>query len=155
MFRASHSGTSFSSASLDREEPQAHARGLLLGLAAELECLGLRARVVEEVLRPVTLRVWEPQRQSSSAEVVASQRVEGGFVFVLMSDGAMGLPAAIVPADVPTVAARELADRLQAHNKASQPLRRRNQPTRETASGPMGHPARSGSITPARKTEEA
>ncbi len=155
MFRASDSGTRFSSSSLDREKPQAHPQGLLLGLAAELECLGLRSRVVEEVLRPVTLRVSEPQRQSSSAEVVASQRVEGGFVFVLMSDGAMGLPAAVVPADVPAMAARELADRLQARDKASQPLRRRNQPTRETAFGPMDHPARSGSITPVRKTEEA
>jgi hypothetical protein len=155
MFPARLGSTSFSSASTDREEPQAHARGLLLVLAAELECLGLRTRVVEEALRPVTLRVWEPQRQSSSAEVVASPRVEGGFVLVLMSDGAKGLPAVVVPADVSAVAARKLADRLQARNEASQPLRRRNHPTRERASGPMDHPAKSGSITPARKTEEA
>ncbi|MBO2460347.1 hypothetical protein [Actinomadura violacea] len=104
-----------------REEPQGHARGLLLVLAAELERLGLRARVVEEALRPITLRVWEPQWQSSSAKVVASRRVEGGLVFVLMSDGAMGLPSAVVPADVPAVAARKLADRLRARNEASQP----------------------------------
>lgn len=140
MFPAHPRSTSSSSASTDQEEPQAHARGVLLALAAELECLGLRARVVEEVLRPVTLRVWEPQRQSRSAEVVASPRVEGGFVLVLMSDGALGLPAAVVPADVPAIAARKLAERLRARNEAPQPVHRRNHSTRETAPGPMDTP---------------
>ena len=128
MFPARPSSTSSSSATADREEQRAHARGLLLVLAANLKHLGLRARVVEEVLRPITLRVWKPQRRSNSAEMVASpRRVESGFVFVLVSDGAMGLPAAVVPADVPAVAARS----------------------------PMDHPTKSGSITPARSTEEA
>ncbi|MEU9018635.1 hypothetical protein [Actinomadura sp. NPDC048394] len=112
------------------------ARGLLLALAVELERLGLRARVVEEALRPVTLRVWEPQRQSRSAEVVASPRVEGGFVFVLMSDDALGLPVAVVPTDVPGVAARKLADRMRARSEAPQPLRSRNHPIRAAPSDP-------------------
>jgi hypothetical protein len=110
MFSARPSGASFSSVLAGREELRTRARDLLLALAADLERLDLRTRLVERVSRPVTLRVWEPSRQSGSAEVVASPRIDDGFVFVLMNGGPVRMPAAVAPADVPAVAARKFAE---------------------------------------------